>query len=238
MFVGGFTLEAAESVCAQGKRQKVKGKKDDNTAPVLPFTFSLLPLLASLLDQSLLRQAEGQDGGPRFTMLETLREYALERLAAAGEEIDVRRRHAAYFAAWVEQAGPAFAAMSMITSERLGRELGNLRAALDWSLARPAEEDALYGLRLFGSIWELWWLRYPSRGRRDCGARAGMRVSTPPGSCGRADLQRRRAAAENAWVARRASRCSSTAWHWRGSMMIARSRLRCCGIWAKRRYDA
>ena len=51
----------------------------------------------------------------------------------------------------------------MITSDRLGCDLGNFRAALDWSLA-CAEEDALYGLRLFGSIWEFWFQTYPTEG--------------------------------------------------------------------------
>jgi predicted ATPase len=96
-------------------------------------------------------------------MLETLREYALERLREAGEEIDLRRRHAAFFAAWMDAVPPSLEDLE--TSERIGCELGNIRAALDWSLARPADDDALYGLRLFGSTWELWFSRYPTEGQ-------------------------------------------------------------------------
>ncbi|HEU5100840.1 MAG TPA: tetratricopeptide repeat protein [Roseiflexaceae bacterium] len=159
VFVGGFSLEAADGVL----RTEGRGLSDGTMDSVLSPQHSVLDGLAALLDQSLIVVLEPIAGEPRYGMLELVREYALERLRAAGEEIDVRRRHAAFFAAWVEDAQPSLRGDAMITSERLGRELGNFRAALDWSLTQ-AEEDALYGLRLFGSIWELWWLRYPTEG--------------------------------------------------------------------------
>jgi predicted ATPase/transcriptional regulator with XRE-family HTH domain len=148
VFVGGWTLPAAEAMDAE--RDSADG--------------SALYLLKTLVNHSLVIPYETADGEPRYTMLETLREYALERLRAAGEEIELRRRHATFFAAWVELIQPTLSTRDLITSERFGRELGNFRAALDWSLARPADEDALYGLRLFGGIWLLWYLRYPSEG--------------------------------------------------------------------------
>ena len=85
VFVGGCTLEAAEAVCGGD---------------------GLLTGLSTLIDNSLLRQEEQPDGEPRFTMLETIRAYALERLEASGEAEEIRRRHAEHFLAVAEQIGP------------------------------------------------------------------------------------------------------------------------------------
>ncbi len=62
--------------------------------------------MTSLVDKSLLRQGEQADGEPRLLMLETIREYALERLAESGEEEAMRRQHAAFFLAMAEEAYP------------------------------------------------------------------------------------------------------------------------------------
>jgi predicted ATPase/class 3 adenylate cyclase len=163
VFVGGFTLAAAEAVTDFGFSISDFGlgagaKIIENRKSKI---LNILDGLASLLDHSLLVVLEPVEGEPRYGMLETLREYALERLRAAGEEIDLRRRHAAFFAAWVEAVQPNI--NDLETSERIGRELGNFRAALDWSLAR-SDQDAQYGLWLFGSVWELWFHRYPTEG--------------------------------------------------------------------------
>ena len=81
VFVGGCTLEAAEAVCnADGD-----------------LGIDVFDGIASLVDKSLLRQEDGPDGEPRFTMLETIREYGLEQLQASGEEAAIRRRHLAWF---------------------------------------------------------------------------------------------------------------------------------------------
>ena len=85
-FVGGCTLEAAEAVC-----------NADNALPL-----DVVDGIAALVDQSLLRQDEGPGGTPRFVMLETIREYALERLEQRGEVEAVRRWHAEYFLALAE----------------------------------------------------------------------------------------------------------------------------------------
>ena len=69
---------------------------------------SALDLVASLLDKSLLRRIDQDDGEPRLGMLETIREFALERLAASGEEEQARRRHAAFFLALAERSEPEF----------------------------------------------------------------------------------------------------------------------------------
>ena len=88
VFVGGCTLPAAAAVCGD--------REGDGSEP--------LDVIASLVDKSLLRQTEDPDGEPRFGMLETVREYALERLAESGELAVIRRRHAAYFGAFAEEA--------------------------------------------------------------------------------------------------------------------------------------
>ena len=86
VFAGGCTIEAAETVCGgQGLRIEDSGWKKVDRSSILAPRFSILDRLAALVDKSLLRREEGSDGQSRFTMLETIREYALERLAEAGE---------------------------------------------------------------------------------------------------------------------------------------------------------
>ncbi|HEU5102807.1 MAG TPA: hypothetical protein VFU22_27485 [Roseiflexaceae bacterium] len=92
-FVGGCTLAAAEAVC--------------NTDNALPL--DVVDGIAALVDQSLLRQDERPGGTPRFVMLETIREYALERLEQRGELEAMRRWHAEYFLALAEEAEPELA---------------------------------------------------------------------------------------------------------------------------------
>jgi predicted ATPase/DNA-binding CsgD family transcriptional regulator len=117
VFVGGFTLEAAGIVAGRG---------DD-------LGFDTLDGVASLVEQSLLREEDGGGNEPRFLMLETVREFGLEQLAAAGEEATTRDRHAAWCLAF---AGEAPSAMSPIappgTLDRLEAEHPNLRSALAW----------------------------------------------------------------------------------------------------------
>src|SRR5262249_57066812 len=81
VFVGGFTLEAAEAVC--------NAREDLGLDP--------LDGIGSLLDKSLLRESAGSGDESRFLMLETIREYGLERLASSGEEAATKRAHAAYY---------------------------------------------------------------------------------------------------------------------------------------------
>jgi predicted ATPase/class 3 adenylate cyclase len=149
VFSDGCALEAVEAVC---------DAKGDLFVDVLEG-------LSSLLDKSLLRQEEGIEGEPRFVMLETIREYARERLELSGEAAEVRRMHAEYFLALAEhdaseQQGPEEAAWL----ERLDLEHDNLRAALSWTLQA---EEAELGMRLAGALWQFWDMRgYYSEGRR------------------------------------------------------------------------
>jgi len=117
----------------------------------------LLDAVTSLVDQSLLRHAETEIDEPRFTMLETIREYALEWLAASGEEDAIRRRHAIFFLGLGEalESGLVGAAAGAVL-EQLERDHDNLRAALHWAIAHGVAELAL---RLSGALWRFWWRR-------------------------------------------------------------------------------
>ncbi|HUE99047.1 MAG TPA: tetratricopeptide repeat protein [Anaerolineales bacterium] len=122
VFVGGFTLEAAEAVCNQD------GKLD------------ILESLTSLVNNSLLRQEEIADGEPRFGMLETIRAYALERLTDRGEMESLRTQHAGYFGdVLINWIGffELYTADALRWLNWIEREHDNIRATLTWNLATP-----------------------------------------------------------------------------------------------------
>ena len=149
IFVGGCTLEAAEAVC---------GTADDRQGAVLDG-------LASLMDKNLLRMEGAGYGEPRFGMLETIREYALERLEESGDEDESRCRHARYYLALAEAAEPELTGPTQgMWLERLEHDGDNLRTALRW--ARESREIDT-GLRLAGALWRFWYARgYQREGRR------------------------------------------------------------------------
>jgi predicted ATPase/DNA-binding CsgD family transcriptional regulator/TolA-binding protein len=153
IFAGGFTLEAAEAVC-------------DAPASDAADAFSVLSGLAALRDNSLLQQTESAaDLPPRFTLLETLKEYGLEQLAANGELETFQQRHAAYYLALAEEAEPYLTSTEQsVWLERLDVEHDNLRNAMRSALER---RDHVTALRLAGSLWWFWYLRgYLNQGRR------------------------------------------------------------------------
>jgi excisionase family DNA binding protein len=119
-----------------------------------PALSSTLDLVQSLVDQAILqRQSDGADE-PRFGMLETIREFGLEQLAASGEETALRDAHAAWCVTLAERAEPELAGPNQtLWVRRLEADLGNIRAALDWLAERGAVEDAL---RLAGAIGWFW----------------------------------------------------------------------------------
>jgi len=126
---------------------------------------SVLKGLFSLVDHSLLQQVAGDDEEPRYAMLETIREYALERLDASGEAEAIRRAHAAYFLGLAEvgeaQLKSAGQAQWLL---RLEREHANLRALLRWALGCSQLEIAL---RVCGALWHFWTMHgHLSEGRR------------------------------------------------------------------------
>ena len=137
VFAGGWTLEAAEAVCGA------------------PGDLDVLDGTASLVDKSLVRQEEMPDGEPRFSMLETIREYAQEQLETMGEVArTVRLRHAEHFLASAREAEVNFwGPEQTLWLRRLNRELPNLRAGLAWS--RDNEQVEL-ALQLGGALLWYW----------------------------------------------------------------------------------
>ena len=124
----------------------------------------MLAHLAMLVAHSLLRSVEDAEGEPRFIMLETIREYALEQLAASGEEADVRARHAAYCLGFAEAAVPHLRGPNQVRwLDWLEADHDNMRAAFEWLLASGNMEEAL---RLAGALHWFWDRRgYLSEGR-------------------------------------------------------------------------
>ena len=162
VFVGGCTLESIETVC--------NVEKD----------LSVLETVESLVGKSLVKQTEAH-GEPRFVMLETIREYAGERLLAAGEEERVRERHREYYLALAEEAqAKLIGAEQTEWLQHLEDEHENLRAALNWSLVVAGSDG---GLRLCGALQRFWATRgHLSEGRGWCArflGRAEGEVRTP-----------------------------------------------------------
>ncbi len=149
VFVGGCRPEAVRAVCD----------------PDGSLYETVLDGLDSLVEKSLLRQRADSDGEPRFSMLGTIREFALEKLESAGEADAVRRRHAGWFAELAEaldaesRTGDQAAAIA-----RLGDDHSNLRAAIDQ--AREGRDGELL-LRLATALWPFWSTRgYVAEGQR------------------------------------------------------------------------
>ena len=144
VFAGGFTLRAAAAVA-------LAGGDDEQDADALD-------LLTRLVEKSLVAVEHGEDDGPRYRLLETMRAYGREKLIERDELGAVRRQHALFYQARCERLAPLLAGgEQQHWHARLERELDNLRAALDWSL--EATGDVEVGLRLAGSLWRFWWLR-------------------------------------------------------------------------------
>jgi predicted ATPase len=148
VFVGGCTLEGAEAVC--------NAKAD--------LDLDLLDGMASLVDKSLAREVEPAKGESRFMMLETIREYALEKLEASGERALTKRAHAAYCLVLAEEeAIEQCGAEGTEWSERFACEHDNFRAGLEWLTETG---DAEWGLRLGTALFRFWEIReYLAEGR-------------------------------------------------------------------------
>jgi predicted ATPase/DNA-binding CsgD family transcriptional regulator len=138
VFVGGCSVEAAEAVCnANGD-----------------LVLEVLDGLGALLDDSLLRQEESLDGEPRFVMLETIREYALEELDAQSERAAMQQQHAHYYLLLAEISEPALkGAQQALWFARLEAEHDNMRAALTWAFTHDQVELAM---RMAGALGRFW----------------------------------------------------------------------------------
>ncbi|MDP9373532.1 MAG: tetratricopeptide repeat protein, partial [Chloroflexota bacterium] len=154
VFAGGCTLPAVDAVCTAGEGLDAPAVAGD-----------AVERLGALLDQSLLRREDGAGGEPRFAMLEIVREYAAEHLAASGEEAGIRRAHAAHYLALAEGAEPELSGPGQLAwLGRLEDEHDNVRAALAFA---QDSGDAATVLRLAGALWRFWSVRgYVSEGRR------------------------------------------------------------------------
>jgi predicted ATPase/DNA-binding NarL/FixJ family response regulator len=154
VFAGGFSLDAAETVCAGIGIER----------------HEVLDLLSHLIDKSLVVVAE-RDGKARYGLLQTVRRYALERLEHSGEEAELLgERHARYYLALAEEAEPELKEQ-VAWLERLEREHDNFRSALSWALESQDEHPgarAELGLRLAAALAQgRFWNAYgPSEGRR------------------------------------------------------------------------
>ena len=147
VFVGGCSLEAAEAASDAGR----------------DLGLDVFDGMASMVDKSLVQQLEKTEGEARFVMLETIREYALERLAESGEEHSTRRAHAAYCLVLAEEGASGTADDETEWLDRLETEHENIRAALEW-LTRTSDSD--WGLRLGGALFRFWETReYFKEGR-------------------------------------------------------------------------
>jgi len=136
VFVGGWSLEAAESVCS-----------DENID-----TYEILDLMSSLVDKSLLNTEEFQ-GKVRYSRLETIRQYAREKLADDMEANDIRNKHLIYFLQLAEQAESEFVGPDQVSwQSRLHHELDNIRTALLWSIEQNVES----GLRITSALLKFW----------------------------------------------------------------------------------
>ena len=140
VFVGGCNLEGVEAVC--------DAKAD--------LDLGLLDGMASMVDKSLVQQVEPAKGESRFVMLDTIREYALEKLEASGEQLLTKRAHAAYCLVLAEEATEEIGAQAVEWQERFGIEHENFRAGLEWLTETG---DAEWGLRLGTALFRFWEIR-------------------------------------------------------------------------------
>ncbi len=138
VFTGGWTFEAAEAVCnAEGEER-----------------IDVFDELEILMDNNLLRPPEEVDGEPRLMMLETIREFARERLTESGEAKTIKLRHAQYYVSFAEQAEADMHHSALhMWLRRLEADLDNLRAAMGWSLEQGQSE---YTLRIATVLWHYW----------------------------------------------------------------------------------
>jgi predicted ATPase len=178
VFQGGFPLDAAEWV----------GDENRGTGPPASDT---LNLLTSLVARSLVVAESNESAAARYGMLETIREYGLERLAASGREAAARQRHATWCLAFANDAGPNVRGPdAVVWLEVLERDHANLRAALAWLVERG---DGVRLARLAGALWPFWkehahyaegrrWLELALDLGRDLAPADRMRVLTGVGA--------------------------------------------------------
>lgn len=141
VFASGFTLDTAEAICSEGQINQEQ----------------ILDLLSSLVRKSLVVAETTSRSQARYRLLETIREYAFEKLAQVGEVIWLRNRHLDLFLARAEEAAPRLHdAYQQLWLNWLEGEHDNLRSALDWALAHERIEE---GLRIANALTRFWEIR-------------------------------------------------------------------------------
>jgi non-specific serine/threonine protein kinase len=143
VFVGGFTIDAAEAIVAGASANDP----------------DVLTGISSLHDKSLLQRSHDSDGNPRFMMLATVREFALEQLGASREAEALRRAHADYFLRFAAEIRAGIeGAEQQVWLARLTPELDNLRAALEWSWQRGEPDADRPVAAALDAVWMFWYL--------------------------------------------------------------------------------
>jgi predicted ATPase/DNA-binding CsgD family transcriptional regulator len=173
VFAGGFDLAAAEVICAAIPVAISRTTSAEH---------STLTALMALLDKSMLRafDTKTDESRTRFGMLETIREFALERLAESGEERAVRQAHARYFLALAEEAAPRLHLRDQAYwLERLDEEHANLRAAIAWFEASGDNESALRMVAALGWFWLIRGHLNEGRLRAQSALRRGAAIHSP-----------------------------------------------------------
>jgi predicted ATPase/class 3 adenylate cyclase len=148
VFAGGWTLEAAEEVCSD--QSPVNSEQTDHRLLVT----DILDLLTQLVNKSLVMVIEhSQSGETRYRMLETIRQYAREKLMETGGSEIIRDKHLAFFEKLVQQAEPElYRSNQILWFNRLEDELDNFRMAMDWAL----DANVAAGLRIASTPWHFW----------------------------------------------------------------------------------
>ena len=137
VFAGTFDASAAQSVAS-----------DDAVDP-----FDVLDALNELVAKSMIVAEPGPEGSTRYFLLETLRQYTLERLDMEGTSDELRRRHAAYYAEFIERVPVSiYGEGELIWRARIAGELDDVRSAVTWALDRDEPADAEYAMRIIGAL--------------------------------------------------------------------------------------
>lgn len=133
VFAGSFDAAAAQSVVSDEEIDR----------------FDVLDALNELVAKSMVVAEPGPEGSTRYLLLETLRQYALEHLDVEGAGDRFRRRHAQYYAEFIERAAPALnGPEELIWKSRIATEIDDLRSAVTWALDRDDPADAEYSMRI------------------------------------------------------------------------------------------
>jgi predicted ATPase/class 3 adenylate cyclase len=167
VFYGGFNFEAVEAICSPAT-----GETPSSLSGVQ--TFKVMDAIASLLDKSLLQQDAGLEGKARFSLLQTIQEFAKDKLIESSQEESIRERHAGFFLTLALDAKPKLQGPEQeLWLDLLESEHNNLRAALNWYIERAKGEDELgtsaakSALQMAGSLYIFWdTYGYVTEGRR------------------------------------------------------------------------